>query len=126
MANRRRYLLLLLVGTILSACGRAGEIPAGISSQALLAELQESVRHPSHTCPLESNGGETDELIQWLLLATAADVVSIRKPTYVLEPAVELVIRAPRSQNPRAHLLSVLVHLENDQCEKFDLAEIKD
>jgi hypothetical protein len=111
----------LLLVVVLFACSEEGGNPMKIAPEALLAELQEAVRNPGGKCRLDSNESETDKRIERLLRATAADVVSIEKPAYVVEPAIELLIRAPE---PQAPLLSVLVYLQDDHCERFHLADM--
>jgi len=105
----------------LFACSEDGGNAMKIAPEALLAELQEAVRNPGGRCRLEINDGATDELITWLLRATAADIVAVEEPRYVFEPAVELVIRATEPQAPK---LSVLVYLKDDHGERFDVADI--
>lgn len=122
MAITRRSLFLLLAVVALFACSGEGGNLMKVTPEELLAELQEAVRNPGGRCRLDSNEGGTDERIERLLRATPADIVSVEKPAYVIEPAVELVIRA---SEPQAPLLSVLVYLEDNHCERFDLADIK-
>lgn len=122
MPTTRRSLGFLPVVLALFACSEDSGNPMKIAPEALLAELQEAVRNPGGRCRLESNEGGTDERIERLLRATAADIVAVEKPAYVVEPAVELVIRATEPQAPS---LSVLVYLKDGHCERFDLADIK-
>lgn len=119
MTASRRIVSLCLCVALLNACSQ--EAPTTFTPETLLAELQASVRNPGGTCWLDTDEPGTDPRIERLMRATSADVELMKRPSYEVEPALELVIRAPRPQAPRLH---VLVYLRDDQCERFDLADM--
>ena len=120
MAITSRFLIACLLAGWLCACGNQQD-SAAIRPEVLLAQLQEAVRNPSDRCRLEGDEGGIGRRIERLMSATAIDILSVKKPSYEVEPALELLIRAPQRGAP---VLSVLVYLQGGRCERFHLADM--